>query len=129
MPIYEYRCADCGKRSTFVTLSVRSAFESRCQACGSGNTKKLVSRVAVLRSEESRMESLADPSKLGGLDENDPGSVARWMKKMGREMGEDLGDDFEGEIDRAVAETGGMAEGGEEDETGSMGGTGTPESE
>ena len=91
--------------------------------------KKLVSRVAVLRSEESRMESLADPSKLGGLDENDPGSVARWMKKMGREMGEDLGDDFEGEIDQAVAETGGMAEGGEEDETGSMGGTGTPESE
>jgi putative FmdB family regulatory protein len=104
MPIYEYRCADCGKRSTFVTLSVRSAFEPRCQACGSANVKKLVSRVAVLRSEESRMESLADPARLGGLDESDPGSVARWMKKMGREMGEDLGDDFEGEIDRAVAE-------------------------
>jgi hypothetical protein len=33
------------------------------------------------------------------------------------------------EIDRAVAETGSMAEGGEEDETGSMGGTGAPESE
>jgi putative FmdB family regulatory protein len=112
MPIYEYRCADCGKRSTFVTLSVRSAFEPRCQACGSANVKKLVSRVAVHRSEESRMESLADPARLGGLDENDPGSVARWMKKMGREMGEDLGDDFEGEIDRAVAESDAMGEGG-----------------
>ncbi len=87
--------------------------------------KKLVSRVSVLRSEESRMESLADPAKLGGLDENDPGSVARWMKKMGREMGEDLGDDFESEIDRAASET----EGGEADGTGAMGGAGTPDPE
>ena len=109
MPIYEYRCADCGKRSTFVTLSVRSAFESRCQACGSGNTKKLVSRVAVLRSEESRMESLADPARLGGLDESDPGSVARWMKKMGREMGEDVG----GDIEQAMEEE--MGGGGADD--------------
>jgi putative FmdB family regulatory protein len=127
MPIYEYSCADCAKRSTFVTLSVRSAFEPRCQACGSANVKKLVSRVAVLRSEESRTESLADPARLGGFDGNDPGSVARWMKTMGREMGEDLGDDFEGEIDRAVAETGGGAEGGEADGTGTMEGDGTPE--
>ena len=41
------------------------------------------------------MESLADPSALSGLDENDPASVARFMKKMGREMGEDVGDDIE----------------------------------
>lgn len=65
---------------------------------------KLVSRVAVFRSEESKLESLADPSKLADLDENDPKSVARWMKKMGRELGEDLGDDFESELDQAVEE-------------------------
>ena len=57
--------------------------------------KKLVSRVAIFRSEESRLEGLADPSKLAGLDENDPKSVARWMKKMGKEMGEDMGEGFE----------------------------------
>lgn len=62
---------------------------------------RLISRVRVLRSEESRLESLADPSKWGGLDENDPGSVARWMKKMGREMGEDVSD---AEIDEMVDE-------------------------
>ncbi|HEX2694134.1 MAG TPA: zinc ribbon domain-containing protein [Acidobacteriota bacterium] len=129
MPIYEYRCADCGKASTFVTLSVKSSFEPRCQVCGSANVKKLVSRVAVLRSEESRLESLADPARLGGLDENDPGSVARWMKKMGREMGEDLGDDFEGEIDRAVTETERGGEGGEPAGMETMGGAEAPESE
>jgi len=33
-----------------------------------------------------------DPTNLGNLDENDPKSVARMMKKMGQEMGEDTGD-------------------------------------
>ena len=76
--------------------------------------EKLVSRVAMLRSEESRLDSLADPSQLGGLDENDPKSVARWMKKMGREMGEDLGEDFEQEVDQA-AEEAGRGESGDDD--------------
>jgi hypothetical protein len=30
-----------------------------------------------------------DPTNLGNLDESDPKSVARLMKKMGKEMGED----------------------------------------
>lgn len=111
MPIYEYRCADCGKKSTFITLSVSSALEPKCKSCGGANVKKLVSRVAIFRSEESRLEGLADPSKLAGLDENDPKSVARWMKKMGKEMGEDMGEGFEQEIDQAVEEAGGGGEG------------------
>ncbi|HCS47522.1 MAG TPA: FmdB family transcriptional regulator [Candidatus Aminicenantes bacterium] len=104
MPIYEYRCLDCGRKSVFITLSVKSALEPKCKNCGSLNLEKLVSRVAVSRSEESRMESLADPSKLSGLDENDPKSVARWMKKMGKEMGEDAGEDFDQSIDEAMEE-------------------------
>jgi putative FmdB family regulatory protein len=119
LPIYEYRCADCGKKSTFLTLSVSSALEPKCKSCGSANVKKLVSRVAIFRSEESRLEGMADPSKLAGLDENDPKSVARWMKKMGKEMGEDMGEGFEQEIDQAAEEAGSGGEGeGEEGEGG-----------
>jgi len=118
MPIYEYRCRDCRRKSTFVTLSVGAAFEARCQHCGSAALDRLVSRVAIGRSEESRMESLADPSSLAGLDESDPKSMARWMKKMGREMGEDAGEDFEQNIDQAMSEAengpGGGEDGGED---------------
>jgi len=53
-----------------------------------------MSRFASPKSEEARLESLADPNTLAGLDENDPKSMARLMKKMGDEMGEDLGDDM-----------------------------------
>ena len=53
---------------------------------------RLLSRFAAPKSEEARLESLADPATLGGLDESDPKSVARLMKKMGQELGEDVGD-------------------------------------
>ena len=51
---------------------------------------RLLSRFATPKSEEARLESLMDPTDLGSLDENDPQSVARLMKKMGKELGEDV---------------------------------------
>jgi hypothetical protein len=88
----------------------------RCKKCSSAGLVRVVSRVNVIKSEEARMESLADPSKMGGLDENDPKSIARWMKKMGKEMGEDMGgEDFDQMMDEAMAEAeGGGGPGGEE---------------
>lgn len=112
MPIYEYRCTDCGRKTQVLTLSVKSSLDPKCRHCGGANLVKLVSRVAFLRSEESRLERLADPSSLGGLDEEDPKSVARWMKKMGQEMGEDVGEDFDAEVERAMEESEGSGGGG-----------------
>jgi len=94
-------------------------FKAVCRYCGSGEVEQLFSRFASPRSEESRLESLADPSKLSGLDENDPGSVARWMKKMGREMGEDFaGEDLDRLAEEAAMEAGGggPSMGGADDE-------------
>ena len=101
MPIYEFRCEDCGRVSDFLFLSVDESSEPVCKYCKSRRMSRLLSRVRVIRSEESRLESLADPSKWGGLDENDPASMAKWMKKMGREMGEDVSEE---EIDQMVDE-------------------------
>lgn len=102
MPIYEYRCQSCGRRISLLR-SLSDESPPRCTACGSQELKRLISRVAVLRSEESRMESLADPSTLAGLDESDPRSLARWMRKMGRETGGDLGPQFNEMVDRLEA--------------------------
>jgi putative FmdB family regulatory protein len=106
MPIYEYRCEECGNASTFLVLKPQG-FAPVCKKCGSQRLTRLISRVAVLHSDEARMERLADPSRLGGLDENDPRSMARWMKQMGKEMGEDMGEDFDQMVDQAMEEEGG----------------------
>ena len=105
MPIYEYGCYDCRKRVNvfFRSFSEVETKEATCPRCGGTHLKRLISKVAVLRSEESRMESLADPSSLAGLDENDPKSLARWMRKMSSEMGEDLGSEFNEVVDRLEA--------------------------
>jgi hypothetical protein len=63
-----------------------------------------MSRFATIRSEEDRLDSLADPSSLGDLNEDDPKSVARWMKKMGGEMGEDVGEDWDDTVEEAMEE-------------------------
>jgi len=62
-----------------------------------------VSRVAVLRSEEARLDALMDSDSLADVDENDPKSIARWMRKMSKEMGEDAGEEFEEVVDRLEA--------------------------
>jgi len=64
---------------------------------------RILSRVRVVRSEESRLENLADPSKWGDLDENDPKSMARMMKRMGKELGEDV-ENVDEMIDEAMEE-------------------------
>ncbi len=56
--------------------------------------QKLISRVAVMKSEESRLEALADPSMFSDVDENDPRSVARWARKLGEQMGDDVPEDY-----------------------------------
>ncbi len=112
MPIYEYLCQDCGKISSYIVLNIRDPYHPQCKRCQSGKMTKLISRVARVRSEESRLESLADPAKLGDLDEKDPASMARWMKRMGKEMGEDVGEDVDSVVDQAMEEE--MAGRGEE---------------
>ena len=109
MPIYEYRCRKCSKRFSLLTLRVSEKPKPQCTHCGSRGADRLLSRFAMPKSEEARMESLADPSSLGGLDEKDPKSMARWMRKMGKEMGEDVaGEDFDQMVDEV--ETGGDEE-------------------
>ncbi len=115
MPIYEYICLSCRRKMSFLVLTP-STFHPVCKNCKSERLEQLFSRFAMPKSEEKRLESLADPSTFSGLDENDPGSVARWMKKMGKEMGEDFGgEDVEQIAEEAAQEAAGGAPGGGDD--------------
>jgi putative FmdB family regulatory protein len=100
MPIYEYECDKCHKRTSVLTLRVSEKIDAACRHCGGKKLSRLMSRFAMPKSEESRLESMADPSNFGDVDESDPKSVARMMRKIGKEMGEDFnGEDFDQAID------------------------------
>jgi putative FmdB family regulatory protein len=125
MPVYEYRCADCQQRvGIFQSYAEYGKKKLTCPNCGGKRLSRLISRVRVAKSEDARMEAMADPSNFGDLDEKDPKSMAKFMKKMGSEMGEDLGPEFNEVVDRldagespesvekSMPEMGGMGDGG-----------------
>lgn len=104
MPIYEYRCKDCKRKSSFLIYNYDNLKELKCKHCNSENLIRLYSRFAAIRSEDSKLERMADPSTFSDLDEKDPRSVAKWMKRMSKEIGEDLGSNFDEEIEKAIEE-------------------------
>jgi putative FmdB family regulatory protein len=104
MPIYEYVCNDCRKISSFLLLRVTEDVEPFCKACGGRNVRRILSRIAVLKSEERRLEGLLDPAKFSDLDENDPASVERAMRRMGKDLGDELGEGFEESLEEALGE-------------------------
>lgn len=59
-----------------------------------------MTRVRIAKSDDARMESMADDfSGFEGLEE-DPQAMGRMMRKMGKEMGEDLPPEFDEVVDR-----------------------------
>jgi putative FmdB family regulatory protein len=77
MPIYEYRCEECGKRSTSLLPSYSSP-DPPCPHCGKPALKRLVSSFATVSSGES-----------DGGDDFDGGDGGQ----------DDFGDDFGGGSD------------------------------
>ena len=90
MAIYEYACDRCRKIFNFFVRNVASHEVPRCPRCRRSGMTRRISSFRIGRSEESRIEKLADPSILSGIDEKDPRSFARWMKKISGEMGEEM---------------------------------------
>jgi len=118
MPIYEYECDNCHRRSSILTMRISEKVDEVCKHCGSTKLSRLMSRFAMPKSEEARMEALSDPSTFSELDENDPKSVAKMMRKLGKEMGEDISGP---EMDQAIEE---LESGGLDDDGGGGGSSG-----
>ncbi|HJZ46040.1 MAG TPA: zinc ribbon domain-containing protein [Roseiflexaceae bacterium] len=104
MPIYEYICPNCNGRFQKLVRGFSDPAGLACPRCASTEVQRAVSRVAVMKSEESRADALADPSILAGLDENDPRSIARWAKKLGKELGEEAGEDWDNMVEEMLEE-------------------------
>ena len=101
MPYYEYRCLDCNRKvRLFFTYAQYDSATPVCPSCDSQNLRRLITRVAVSRSEDARLTSLEDDSFLSGLDEEDPRALGRAMRRMNQEMDEDLGPEFNEVVER-----------------------------
>ena len=103
MPIFEYKCLKCGRISEHLVFNEKE-FKPFCRFCGSAKVKKLISRVKVRLSMDTRLEKMCDPALFGSLDEENPKSVMKFMEKMGAEFGDQLGDEFDEVMEEAREE-------------------------
>jgi putative FmdB family regulatory protein len=86
VPIYEYRCLACRRRTSVFVRSVSSPVRAACEHCGNTKLSRLMSKFAVHRAAVN----FEDESSLSDIDENDPRQMARLMRQMSEEAGEDL---------------------------------------
>ncbi|MCW1966962.1 MAG: zinc ribbon domain-containing protein [Anaerolineae bacterium] len=116
MPIYEYRCADCHRKVSIFwrSLSAVDETKARCTRCGSANLTRVMSRVRMVRGGSNANASRGGEDgpdlppgaedrmmrELEGIDENDPRSLGRFMRRMAAETGESLGEEFEEVVGR-----------------------------
>ncbi len=104
MPTYDFVCNACESRfDVFMTFSEYGNKPVHCAHCGSDNVRRRMTKVRIAKSEESRLESMANGFPgLDGLDE-DPKALGQMMRKLGSETGEDLPPEFDEVVDRLEA--------------------------
>jgi putative FmdB family regulatory protein len=103
MPTYDFTCLSCNERfDVFLTFSEYGKTKVLCTHCGSHKVRRRMTKVRIAKSEESRMESVMDPSALEGL-EDDPRAMGQMMRKVGKEMGEEMPPEFDDVVDRLEA--------------------------
>src|SRR3989337_2862949 len=88
MPIYEYRCSRCRRRSSLFVRSYAAPEQIACQHCGNDGATRVFSTFAIVRSEDRRLEGCA--RVMQWRDKRDKGYVlplAREMAELCRERG------------------------------------------
>lgn len=94
MPIFEFRCRACNKKfATLVGMTSDSGYVV-CPACGSQEADKLISKFRQGRTEDDRLDDLADRLEQYGEPESHS-QMREMMREMGKAVDEDMSDDME----------------------------------
>ncbi|MEP7133504.1 MAG: zinc ribbon domain-containing protein [Chloroflexota bacterium] len=104
MPTYDYICNTCSQRfDVFLTFAEYGKKTVTCAHCSSKNVRRRMTKVRIAKTEDSRMESMADDfTGFDGLDE-DPKAMGQMMRKMGKQMGEEMPPEFDEVVGRLEA--------------------------
>jgi len=100
MPLFEYICGDCQKQFTFLSGVVADNHDPQCPRCHSRHLRKLISRVSRGRSDDERMDGIAE--KMDNQDLEDGQELRRFAREMGREISAESGEDMTDEIEQLI---------------------------
>ena len=90
MPIYEYLCRSCRRKSSIFVRTVSSPVNAVCSHCGGSEMDRAVSAFAHHRSREARWEEAGHPYEMGDEAYDDAANVGRYAEARAAEMGVEL---------------------------------------
>lgn len=91
MPIYEFMCQDCRRKTSFLVRSMSELSDSTCSFCGSTKLCRLVSNFAHHKSLQTVWEESGEPTLRPSEDYyKDPRNIGRWAEKKFQEMGQEM---------------------------------------
>lgn len=91
MPIYEFMCQDCHRKTGFLVRNVSEAWNSRCSFCGSTKLSRVISNFAYHKSLQTVWEESGEPTLHPSEDYyKDPRNIGRWAEKKFQEMGQEM---------------------------------------
>ena len=94
VPVYEYRCLNCKKKYSALIGMTAEPDDEKCPHCGANQGARLVSRFARHRTEDDRVDEMADGLEMMG-EPDSPSKMREMVREMGKAMDEDMGDDME----------------------------------
>ena len=102
MPIYEYRCAQCGRTTEMFQRSLQGGSAPACEHCGHTKTTRALSRFATPNTEAQVLEQYGTPDPAAGPEAyQDPRQIGRWAEQRLKELGVDMPEDARKMIDAA----------------------------
>ena len=102
MPIYEYRCQDCGRLTSVFVRSAGATPEPSCEVCGSKRLERAPARFAYHRSEQRVLEDYGVPGANARVEDyKDPRQIGRWVEQRFDQMGMELPSEARRMIDAA----------------------------
>ena len=103
MPIYEYRCNTCKRKSDIYVQGFSGIKNPSCSHCGSTDMNRIFSRFSCRRSKNDKSvydDILSDGKLTRGLMQNNPQALAEWSRRMSRAADEDITPESQDIMDR-----------------------------
>jgi putative FmdB family regulatory protein len=102
MPIYEFKCQQCGRLTSIFTKGINASYEAKCQHCGGTDLSRAVSRFAYHKSEQRILEEYGEPGFDAPLEQyRDPRQIGRWVERRFDEFGIELPEESKRMIEAA----------------------------
>ena len=91
MPIYEFICQSCRRKSSFLIRDTSASFSLKCPFCGGSNLSRTISGFAYHKSLKTIWEESGEPALHPSDDYyKRPENIGRWAEKKFEEVGQEM---------------------------------------